>query len=135
MQHDAPPVVRTVISTPDAPAAIGPYSQGIVVSGGRTLYTAGQIPLDPQTMQIVEGDITAQTERVMHNLAAILRAAGMDFTNVVRCGIFLKDMKDFAAVNAVYGRHFGDHRPARSTVAVATLPKDVLVEIDAIAVG
>ena len=135
MQQDAPPVVRTVISTPDAPAAIGPYSQGIVVSGGRTLYTAGQIPLDPQTMQIVEGDITAQTERVMLNLAAILRAAGMDFTSVVRCGIFLKDMKDFAAVNAVYGRHFGDHRPARSTVAVATLPKDVLVEIDAIAVG
>ena len=135
MQQDAPPVVRTVISTPDAPAAIGPYSQGIVVSGGRTLYTAGQIPLDPQTMQIVEGDIQAQTERVMLNLAAIVRAAGMDLSNVVRCGIFLKDMKDFAAVNAVYGRHFGDHRPARSTVAVATLPKDVLVEIDAIAVG
>ena len=135
MQQDAPPVVRTVISTPDAPAAIGPYSQGIVVSGGRTLYTAGQIPLDPQTMQIVDGDIKAQTERVMHNLAAILRAADMDFTNVVRCGIFLKDMKDFAAVNEIYGRHFGDHRPARSTVAVATLPKDVLVEIDAIAVG
>ncbi|MBZ5714528.1 RidA family protein [Nannocystis pusilla] len=133
--HDAPPVVRTVISTPDAPAAIGPYSQGIVVSGGRTLYTAGQIPLDPQTMQIVEGDVRVQAERVMHNLAAILRAAGMDFTNVVRCGIFLKDMKDFAAVNEVYGRHFGELRPARSTVAVATLPKDVLVEIDAIAVG
>ncbi|MDC0717243.1 RidA family protein [Nannocystis bainbridge] len=128
-------VVRTVISTPDAPAAIGPYSQGIVVSGGRTLYTAGQIPLDPQTMQIVDGDIKAQTERVMLNLAAILRAAGMDFASVVRCGIFLKDMKDFAAVNEIYGRHFGDHRPARSTVAVATLPKDVLVEIDAIAVG
>lgn len=133
--HDAPPVVRTVISTPDAPAAIGPYSQGIVVSGGRTLYTAGQIPLDPQTMQIVEGDIRAQAERVMLNLAAILRAAGMDLNSVVRCGIFLKDMKDSAAVNEVYARHFGDHRPARSTVAVATLPKDVLVEIDAIAVG
>lgn len=133
--HDAPPVVRTVISTPDAPAAIGPYSQGIVVSGGRTLYTAGQIPLDPQTMQIVEGDIQAQTERVMLNLAAIVRAAGMDLSNIVRCGIFLKDMKDFAAVNEVYGRHFGDHRPARSTVAVATLPRDVLVEIDAVAVG
>jgi 2-iminobutanoate/2-iminopropanoate deaminase len=133
--HDAPPVVRTVISTPDAPAAIGPYSQGIVVSGGRTLYTAGQIPLDPQTMQLVEGDIRAQTERVMLNLAAIVRAAGMDLSNVVRCGIFLKDMKDFAAVNEIYGRHFGDHRPARSTVAVATLPRDVLVEIDAVAVG
>jgi 2-iminobutanoate/2-iminopropanoate deaminase len=135
MSTGAPPVVRTVISTPDAPAAIGPYSQGIVVSGGRTLYTAGQIPLDPQTMQIVDGDVRVQAERVMHNLAAVLRAAGMDFGNVVRCGIFLKDMKDFAAVNEVYGRHFGDHRPARSTVAVATLPKDVLVEIDAIAVG
>jgi 2-iminobutanoate/2-iminopropanoate deaminase len=133
--HDAPPVVRTVISTPDAPAAIGPYSQGIVVSGGRTLYTAGQIPLDPKTMQIVEGDVRAQAERVMENLAAVLRAAGMDFNSVVRCGIFLKDMKDFGVVNEVYGRHFGDHRPARSTVAVATLPKDVLVEIDAIAVG
>jgi len=133
--HDAPPVVRTVISTPDAPAAIGPYSQGIVVSGGRTLYTAGQIPLDPKTMQIVEGNVRAQAERVMENLAAVLRAAGMDFNSVVRCGIFLKDMKDFGVVNEVYGRHFGDHRPARSTVAVATLPKDVLVEIDAIAVG
>lgn len=130
------PVVRTVISTPEAPAAIGPYSQGIVVSGGRTLYTAGQIPLDPTTMTIVgEGDVRAQTERVMLNLAAVLRAAGMSFANVVRCGIFLKDMGDFAAVNEIYGRHLGEHRPARSTVAVATLPRDVLVEIDAIAVG
>jgi 2-iminobutanoate/2-iminopropanoate deaminase len=105
-------VVRTVISTPEAPAAIGPYSQGIVVSGGRTLYTAGQIPLDPTTMAIVgEGDVRAQTERVMLNLEAVLRAAGMTFANVVRCGIFLKNMSDFAAVNEIYGRHLGEHRP------------------------
>lgn len=128
--------LREVISTSDAPAAIGPYSQGIVVSGGRTLYTAGQIPLDPATMTIVgEGDIRAQTARVMDNLAAILKAAGMSFDDVVRCGIFLADMKDFAAMNEVYGARFTGTRPARSTVAVATLPRNVLVEIDAIAVG
>lgn len=132
--HQAPS--REVISTPDAPAAIGPYSQGIVVSGGRTLYTAGQIPLDPATMAIVgEGDVRAQTARVMDNLEAILKAAGMSFENVVRCGIFLADMKDFAAMNEVYGARFPGGRPVRSTVAVATLPRNVLVEIDAIAVG
>lgn len=136
MKPESSPAQRAVISTPDAPAAIGPYSQGIVVSGGRTLYTAGQIPLDPRTMQIVgEGDIRAQTERVMQNLTAVLAAAGMDWSHVVRCGIFLKSMSDFAAMNEVYGRFFGEHRPARSTVAVATLPRDVLVEIDAVAVG
>lgn len=135
MQPATPPASRAVVSTPDAPAAIGPYSQGIVVSGGRTLYTAGQIPLDPKTMQIVgEGDIRAQTERVMQNLAAVLAAAGMNFNSVVRCGIFLKSMADFAAMNEVYGRFFGEHKPARSTVAVATLPRDVLVEIDVVAV-
>lgn len=145
MQSDATQADRTIISTPDAPAAIGPYSQGIVVwtsrpsgsdPGVRTLYTAGQIPLDPQTMQIVgEGDIRAQAEQVMQNLTAVLAAAGMDWSKVVRCGIFLKDMADFAAVNEIYGKHLGEHRPARSTVAVATLPRDVLVEIDAIAVS
>lgn len=136
MKSESSPVQRAVISTPDAPAAIGPYSQGIVVSGGRTLYTAGQIPLDPKTMQIVgEGDVRAQTEQVMQNLTAVLAAAGMTWANVVRCGIFLKSMADFAAMNEVYARHLGDHRPARSTVAVATLPRDVLVEIDAVAVG
>lgn len=135
MQHEGTPAVREVVSTPDAPAAIGPYSQGIVVSGGRTLYTAGQIPLDPRTMQMVEGDVKAQTERVMENLAAVLKAAGMTFQNVVRCGIFLADMNDFQAVNEVYGRYFQDGKPARSTVAVATLPKNARVEIDAIAVG
>lgn len=135
MQHEGTPAVREVVSTPDAPAAIGPYSQGIVVSGGRTLYTAGQIPLDPRTMQMVEGDVKAQTERVMENLAAVLKAAGMTWHNVVRCGIFLADMNDFQAVNEVYGRYFQDGKPARSTVAVATLPKNARVEIDAIAVG
>lgn len=133
MQHEG--TVREVVSTPDAPAAIGPYSQGIVVSGGRTLYTAGQIPLDPRTMQLVEGDVRAQTERVMENLAAVLRAAGMTWSNVVRCGIFLQDMGDFQAVNEVYGRYFQDGKPARSTVAVGSLPKGARVEIDAIAVG
>jgi 2-iminobutanoate/2-iminopropanoate deaminase len=135
MQHEGTPAVREVVSTPDAPAAIGPYSQGIVVSGGRTLYTAGQIPLDPSTMQLVEGDIRAQTVRVMENLAAVLRAAGMTFDDVVRCGIFLQTMDDFAAVNEVYGSYFPNGKPARSTVAVATLPKGARVEIDAIAVG
>mgnify|MGYP000843961596 FL=1 len=136
MQQPDTPVLREVVSTPDAPAAIGPYSQGIVVSGGRTLYTAGQIPLDPRTMQIVgEGDVRAQAERVMQNLEAILKAAGMGWDNVVRCGIFLQDMKDFATVNEVYAARFTGTKPARSTVAVATLPKNVLVEIDAIAVG
>lgn len=129
-------VSRTVIATPDAPAAIGPYSQGIVVSGGRTLYTAGQIPLDPKTGQIVgEGDIAAQTERVMENLAAILAAAGMDFDNVVRAGIFLADLGHFTTVNAIYGKRFDKVPPARSTVQVAYLPRGVLVEIDVIAVG
>jgi 2-iminobutanoate/2-iminopropanoate deaminase len=135
MQHEGSPAVREVVSTPDAPAAIGPYSQGVVVSGGRTLYTAGQIPLDPRTMQLVEGDIRAQTERVMENLAAVLKAAGMSWDNVVRCGIFLQTMDDFQAVNEVYGRYFPGQKPARSTVAVATLPKNARVEIDAIAVG
>lgn len=136
MSHEGSSVTREVVSTPAAPAAIGPYSQGIVVSGGRTLYTAGQIPLDPQTMTIVgEGDVRAQAERVMQNLEAVLRAAGMGWDHVVRCGIFLKDMADFAAVNEVYARYFTGTKPARSTVAVATLPRNVLVEIDAIAVG
>ncbi|HSJ30869.1 MAG TPA: RidA family protein [Longimicrobiales bacterium] len=126
------PRLKTV-QTDHAPAAIGPYSQGIVANG--FVYTAGQIPLDPATMQLVGGeDVAAQTERVMENLAAILESAGASLGSVVKTTVFLKDMDDFGAMNEVYGRHFGDHRPARSTVQVTRLPKDVRVEIDAVAV-
>lgn len=127
---------RKVIATSEAPAAIGPYSQGVVVEGGRTLYTSGQIALDPATGQVVGvGDVKLQTERVLDNLQAILTAAGMDFGNVVRCGIFLADLQDFGVVNELYGARFSAAPPARATVQVAGLPKGVLVEIDAIAVG
>jgi 2-iminobutanoate/2-iminopropanoate deaminase len=120
------------VQTPDAPAAIGPYSQGIIVNG--LVYTAGQIPLDPSSMELVGGDdVAEQTERVMKNLAAILSAAGASLQSVVKTTVFLADMNDFAAMNEVYGRHFGDHRPARSTVQAAGLPRNVKVEIEAIA--
>ena len=103
------------VHTDDAPAAIGPYSQA-VVSGG-FVFTAGQIALDPATMQVVPGSVAEQTDRVMHNLAAVLGAAGSDLSRVVKTTVFLVDMADFAAMNEIYGRHFGEHRPARSTVA------------------
>lgn len=119
------------VSTPDAPAAIGPYSQATV--SGHLVYTAGQIAFDPATMEIVPGDVAVQTERVMRNLAAILAAAGTDLSRVVKTTVFLVDMGDFAAMNEVYARHFGTHRPARSTVAVAGLPRGVRVEIEAVA--
>jgi 2-iminobutanoate/2-iminopropanoate deaminase len=129
-------VQREVIRTADAPAAIGPYSQAIAIRGGRTIYTSGQIPLDPQTMQIVgEGDIAAQTERVLDNLQGLLAAAGVGFDDVVKTTIFLQDMGHFAQVNELYGRRFKAAPPARSTVQVAYLPRGVLVEIDMIAVG
>ncbi|HEX6750779.1 MAG TPA: RidA family protein [Longimicrobium sp.] len=120
------------VQTDQAPAAIGPYSQGMIAGG--LVFTAGQIPLDPATMQLEDGDIAAQTERVMQNVAAVLRAAGADLSTVVKTTVFLRDMDDFAAMNEVYGRHFGDHKPARSTVQAARLPRDVAVEIEAIAV-
>lgn len=121
------------VETEKAPAAIGPYSQGIIANG--FVFTAGQIPLDPATMQLVGGDdVAAQTERVMENLSAILGKAGASLATVVKTTVYLKDMDDFAAMNEVYGRHFGSHRPARSTVQAAKLPKDVRVEIDAVAV-
>jgi 2-iminobutanoate/2-iminopropanoate deaminase len=129
-------VTRQIISTKDAPAAIGPYSQGVLVSGGRTLYTSGQIALDPATGAVVgEADVRAQTERVLDNLAAILAAAGMSFADVVRAGIFLADLRDFAVVNECYGKRFSAAPPARATVQVAGLPKGVLVEIDLVAVA
>jgi 2-iminobutanoate/2-iminopropanoate deaminase len=125
--------VRT-IQTNSAPAAIGPYSQGIV-SGG-FLFTAGQIALDPASGEIVPGDVVAQTERVLANLDAILESAGTDWRSVVKTTVYLQDMADFPKVNEVYARVMGDARPARSTVQVAGLPRGVLVEIDAIvAVG
>jgi 2-iminobutanoate/2-iminopropanoate deaminase len=121
------------IATPNAPAAIGPYSQAILVNG--MLYTAGQIALDPESMEIVPGGVTEQTEQVFKNLGAVLAAAGMTFGNVVKTTVFLRDMAEFAPMNAVYAAAFGDHRPARSTVAAAGLPRDVRVEIELVAVA
>jgi 2-iminobutanoate/2-iminopropanoate deaminase len=123
--------MRDVISTDGAPKAIGPYSQAI--RGGGLLFTSGQVAIDPATQQVVSGDVAAQTDRVLKNLAAILQASGSSLEQVVRCTVFLKNMGDFGAMNEVYGRYFNQAPPARSTVEVARLPKDVLVEIDAIA--
>ena len=120
-----------IIATDKAPRAIGPYSQAVLV--GNVIYTAGQIALDPGTMQIVGQDVAEQTDRVLRNLAAVLEQAGSSLQHVVKTTVFLADMADFPAMNEVYARHFGDHRPARSTVAVRTLPKDARVEIDAVA--
>ena len=119
------------VATKDAPQAIGPYSQAI--KSGNFLFSSGQIAIDPATGNVIEGDAGAQTDRVMKNLAAVLKAAGADLSRVVKTTVFLKSMGDFATMNEVYGRHFGQHRPARSTVEVARLPKDVLVEIEVIA--
>jgi len=120
-----------IVATPNAPAAIGPYSQAIIANG--LVFTAGQIALDPQSMQVVDGDVAAQTERVMANLRAVLEQAGSSLSRVVKTTVFLRDMNDFTAMNEVYGRHFGDHKPARSTVQAARLPRDVAVEIECIA--
>ncbi len=125
--------MREAIATDQAPQAIGPYSQAIRAAG--LIFTSGQIPIDPATAQIVAGDVSAQTGRVLENLAAILQASGSSLEKVVRCTVFLKNMGDFAAMNEVYGRYFKQSPPARSTVEVARLPKDVLVEIDVIALA
>ena len=125
--------MREVIATNDGPKAIGPYSQAIRANG--FVFISGQIPVDPATQQLVAGDVAAQTERVLQNLSAILKAAGSSLEKVVKAGVFLKNMSDFAAMNEVYGRYFTEAPPARSTVEVARLPKDVLVEIDVIALG
>ena len=122
--------LKTVV-TDQAPKAIGPYSQGIVANG--FLFTAGQIAIDPATGQVITGDIRAQTERVLENLAGVLGAAGASWRHVVKTTVFLHDMNDFPAVNETYARILGDARPARSTVQVSGLPRGVLVEIDAIA--
>lgn len=119
------------VKTDKAPAAIGPYSQGIVAGG--FLFTAGQIAIDPATGQVVKGDVKAQTERALANVSEVLAAAGASWRHVVKTTVFLQDMNDFPVMNDVYGRVLGDARPARSTVQVAGLPRGVLVEIDAIA--
>jgi len=121
--------MREIISTKDAPQAIGPYSQAIKANG--FIFVSGQVAIDPATQQVIHGDIAAQTDRVLRNLSEILEAAGSGLGKVVRCGVFLKSMNDFSAMNEVYGRYFSS--PARSTVEVSRLPKDVLVEIDVIA--
>lgn len=128
-------MAKKILHSDDAPKAIGPYSQGVQVDSGRVTFLSGQIPLDPKTGALVEGDIQKQTERVMANLQAVLKAGGLDFGNVVRCTIFLQDMNDFALVNEVYGKYFPSNPPSRATVQVAALPKGARVEIDAIAVS
>ncbi len=120
------------VYTPAAPAAIGPYSQAIVA--GNLVFTAGQVALDPKTGQLVGSDVAAQTARVLENVQAVLEAAGASLQSVVKTTVYLADMGHFAAMNEVYARYFGDHKPARSTVQAARLPKDALVEIDTIAV-
>ena len=120
-----------IIQTPDAPAAIGPYSQAVVCGG--LVFTAGQVALDPASGELLDGSVAEQTDRVLRSLDAILRAAGASLSTVVKTTVFLRDMGDFAAMNEVYARHFAGHRPARSTVQAGRLPRDVAVEIEAVA--
>ena len=125
--------MKTIVNTPEAPAPIGPYSQAVTF--GNTLYTSGQIAIDPQTSKLVSGTIEEETERVMQNLKAVVDAAGYSMENIVKCTIFIKDMNDFGSINSIYGSYFNDETaPARETVEVARLPKDVRVEISCIAV-
>lgn len=125
--------MKKIISTPHAPAAIGPYSQAVLAGG--VLYTAGQIAIVPETGELDLSNITAETHQVMKNLDAVLSAAEMDFSNVAKCTIFLKDMNQYAEINAVYAQYFSDNPPAREAVQVSRLPKDVNVEISLIAVA
>jgi len=125
-------VTRTKVTTTSAPAALGPYSQAIALDG--MVFASGQIALDPSSGQLIEGDVQAQTHRVLRNLTAVLEAAGCSLSNVVKTTVFLTSMSNFTAMNEVYATYFGDEPPARSTVAVAELPKGAQVEIEAIAV-
>jgi 2-iminobutanoate/2-iminopropanoate deaminase len=125
--------MKKIISTSEAPAAIGPYSQA--VRSGRFLFCSGQIPLDPKSGQIVSGDITAQTRRVLDNIAAVLRAEGLTFDNVIKTTVFLTDLGDFQTVNEIYSSYFKQEPPARSTVQVSALPKGAKLEIEVIAVA
>jgi len=120
-----------IIATPNAPTAIGPYSQGVASQG--FVFLSGQIPLDPATGKIVDGDITAQTERVLENLKAVLESSGSSLAKAVKTTVYLTDMREFAEMNEVYARYFPENPPARATVEVARLPRDVRVEIDCIA--
>jgi 2-iminobutanoate/2-iminopropanoate deaminase len=124
--------MRQLVTAPDAPRAMGAYSPAI--KAGNLLFVSGQIPVDPTTGNLVQGDIAAQADQVMRNLTALLRAAGASFTNVVRTTVYLADMNDFATMNEVYSRYIVDPPPARATVQVARLPRDVKIEVDAIAV-
>ncbi len=119
------------IHTPEAPAAIGPYSQAVVA--GEWVFASGQIPIDPASGELIDGGIAEQTDRVMKNLAAVLREAGLSLSQVVKTTVYLADMETFGEMNEVYAEHFGDHRPARATVQAGALPKNVGVEIDVIA--
>lgn len=132
MQEPARALQKEVISTTNAPAAVGPYSQAIKT--GNMLFLAGQIPLDPKTNTLVTGGIDIQTSRVLDNLKAVLAANGMTMNDMVSTTVYLKDMNEFAKMNAVYAQYFGERAPARATVEVARLPKDVLVEISGVAV-
>jgi len=123
---------KEAILTDRAPEPIGPYNQAILVKD--TLYISGQIALNVRNGELISGDITKETQQVMHNLGAILEAAGMDFSNIIKCSIFIRDMAEFSTINAAYGAYFGDTPPARETVQVSRLPKDANVEISAIAV-
>jgi 2-iminobutanoate/2-iminopropanoate deaminase len=122
------------IFSPDAPKAIGPYSQAIEATGGRAVYCSGQTPLDPRTGELVSGDIASQTARVMDNLGAVLAAAGVGFENVVKTTVYMVDLGEFTRMNEVYGRYFSASPPARATVQVAALPRGARIEIDCIAV-
>jgi 2-iminobutanoate/2-iminopropanoate deaminase len=124
--------MKKIVSTDRAPRAIGPYSQAVVFSG--VAYLSGQIPLDPDSGQVVQGDIAAQTERALENIKAVLEAAGASLSSVLKTTVYLKDMADFSTMNEVYGRYFPVNPPARSTIQAAKLPRDAMVEIDAIAV-
>ncbi|NBC85353.1 MAG: RidA family protein [Bacteroidetes bacterium] len=123
---------RTTVKTPLAPAAIGPYSQGILVDN--TLYVSGQIAIDPETGSMISGSVEEETERVLENVGAVLQAASMNYENVVRCEVFLTDVNDYAQVNEVYTRYFNETPPARQAVQVAALPRDARVEVSCIAV-
>lgn len=123
--------MKKVISTKRAPAAIGPYSQGVMINN--FLFISGQLPMDPETMEMVTGDIQQQTKQSLENIKAILEEAGLNFNNVIKTTVFIKDMDDFAKINEIYGNYFNKNKPARACVEVARLPKDAGVEIEAIA--
>jgi 2-iminobutanoate/2-iminopropanoate deaminase len=123
--------MKNIVSTPDAPRSIGPFSQAVKANG--FVFVSGQVALDPATQKVIDGDVSAQTERTILNVKAILEAAGSGLDKVVRSGVYLRNMGDFAAMNAVYGKHFVADHPARTTIEVSRLPLDVLVEIDVVA--